>query len=108
MFTSSIGSNFYSEVNAISDKFARLSTSDAIGIVAGAAAAYYFLQTFVCDPLHDFPGPFGAKLSRIYESKVRASGKEFLVTDVLHRKYGNVVRVGRCLKVVYSLFTCIH
>lgn len=108
MFSCCVGNKFYSDVNTISDRFARLSTSDAIAVVAGAAAAYYFLQTFVCDPLHDFPGPFGAKLSRIYESQVRASGKEYLVTDVLHQKYGNVVRIGRCLSFIFSLFTGIH
>ncbi|KAI8584352.1 hypothetical protein K450DRAFT_219426 [Umbelopsis ramanniana AG] len=88
------GIYIYRGVEAISGKLARLSASDAVGIVAGTAVAYYLLQTFICDPLHNFPGPFGAKLSRIYESKVRASGKEYLITEGLHQKYGNVVRIG--------------
>jgi hypothetical protein len=98
----------YSGVEAVYGKLTKLSASDAMCIVAGTAVAFYLWQTFVCDPLHKFPSPVGAKLSRIYESQVRASGKEYLITDGLHQEYGNVVRIGRYLKLIYTLIACKH
>ncbi|KAH8550524.1 cytochrome P450 [Umbelopsis sp. PMI_123] len=86
--------HFYCGAQDWSGKLTRLSASDTLGVMAGTAIVYYLVQTFVCDPLQSFPGPIGAKLSRLYESKVRASGKEYLNTDGLHKQYGNIVRIG--------------
>lgn len=81
-------------VIAIPERLSQLTRSDVFGIVAGTAVTYYLAQTFLLDPLSKFPGPFGAKLSRLYETKVRASGREYSIVESVHQKYGSVVRIG--------------
>jgi tryprostatin B 6-hydroxylase len=47
-------------------------------------------------PLRKFPGPFWARLSCFWRVKVftEEGDRAYLVLDKLHKKYGDVVRVG--------------
>jgi hypothetical protein len=61
-------------------------------------------------PLHKFPGPFWARLWMWWKiSKFAEEGKGYMVVHELHRKYGDVVRIGRAqllnLALTNELFT---
>ena len=46
--------------------------------------------------LHKFPGPFGAKLTKLWHSKVASNYKWYKDLDQLHTQYGEYVRTGCC------------
>ena len=48
-------------------------------------------------PLADYPGPIGAKISKIYGAALMAQGRIYLYYRDLHNQYGDIVRVGTCL-----------
>lgn len=44
-------------------------------------------------PLRNFPGPFGARISKLsHVFRVAKDSKNYLQADQLHKKYGDVVR----------------
>ncbi|KAK6857926.1 hypothetical protein PG995_005625 [Apiospora arundinis] len=48
-----------------------------------------------CHRLHNFPGPFPAKLSRFYAARASANGLQMhIATQKMHEKYGDFVRTG--------------
>ncbi|KAH8550520.1 cytochrome P450 [Umbelopsis sp. PMI_123] len=81
-------------VQKLLNTISQVNKTEVVSVVACAVAAQYILNTFFLDNLRSIPGPFGAKLSRFYEAKLKASGQEYLLTDELHNKYGKVVRKG--------------
>jgi hypothetical protein len=44
--------------------------------------------------LRRFPGPFWARLSMFWRIKQIASQNHYILVDNLHKKYGDVVRIG--------------
>lgn len=72
----------------------RLSKAEIVGYTAGALTAHYIITTFVLDNLSNIPGPFAAKLTRLYDVKMKATGKRYVLIDELHKKYGKIVRTG--------------
>jgi hypothetical protein len=83
-----------STIQTIFNQVGQLSRTEIVGVAAITLATYYAMDTFVFDHLRNIPGPFGAKLSRFYEIKNKASGKEYLLVAALHDEYGDVVRKG--------------
>jgi hypothetical protein len=87
-------------VQKLLNTISQVNKTEVVSVVACAVAAQYILNTFFLDHLRSIPGPFGAKLSRFYEAKLKASGQEYLLTDELHNKYGKVVRKGKFVTVI--------
>ena len=52
-------------------------------------------------PLYKYPGPFLAKVSKLWNVRVMMTGKNYLVIKQLHAKYGPYVRIGK-LYLLYS------
>ena len=53
--------------------------------------------------LKDFPGPFGARVSRLYASAVSSKSLQYyLELQKMHDKYGDVVRTGKNTSIVTS------
>jgi hypothetical protein len=46
-------------------------------------------------PLAKYPGPLLCKLTKFYLAYLCLDGKQYLYYDELHRKYGDVVRIGQ-------------
>ncbi|KAL1981812.1 hypothetical protein VTN96DRAFT_2108 [Rasamsonia emersonii] len=55
-------------------------------------------------PLHKFPGPFGAKLSKLWTLRkvVQSKLRWYQVLDELHEKYGDYVRTGPRELVIFD------
>lgn len=45
-------------------------------------------------PLYKFPGPFFAKVTKLWNVRIMASGKNHIYYKNLHEKYGPYVRIG--------------
>ena len=45
--------------------------------------------------LHSFPGPIGARLSKLWHVWQVLDAKQYLILDDLHKKYGDFVRTGK-------------
>ena len=77
-------------------------TSRLLHSIGTAFAAYWalllcFTGLYRISPFHRlaaFPGPLGAKLSKVWMTFIMAEGKISLYYRDLHRQYGDVVRVG--------------
>jgi hypothetical protein len=56
-------------------------------------------------PLNDFPGPFGAKLSKLWAmgKVVQSNIKWYKVLEKLHVEYGDFVRVGMRISRTWKL-----
>ncbi|KAI1264068.1 cytochrome P450 family protein [Xylariaceae sp. FL1019] len=61
-------------------------------LVVGGISAYVIYQCFL-SPLASFPGPFAAKISKIWRARFIYTGRSREMVEV-HRKYGPVVRIG--------------
>jgi hypothetical protein len=81
----------------------RLSKAEIVGYTAGALTAHYIITTFVMDHLSNIPGPFAAKLTRLYDVKMKATGKRYVLIDELHKKYGKIVRTGNKRSFIFDL-----
>jgi hypothetical protein len=58
----------------------------------GTSIALYRLSPF--HPLAKYPGPILARVSRLWATRVAASGRQNVVSHELFQRYGEVVRVG--------------
>ncbi|GME65706.1 hypothetical protein N7449_011801 [Neofusicoccum parvum] len=69
-------------------------TTTAFGALLGAAAAGYVIYQCLFAPLAKFPGPFWAKLSKVW--RAYSTSRDHFHRDLveLHRRYGDVVRIG--------------
>ena len=65
----------------------------ALSVAIVAATAYVIYQT-VFSPLARVPGPFVAKLTKLYLVYLERSGRGHRMLMELHRKHGVVVRTG--------------
>lgn len=66
-------------------------------------ASSILLYRALFHPLHRFPGPFGAKLTRFYSMRTAIkSMKNYEDVQRLHRVYGDIVRVGESLYTLHS------
>lgn len=95
-------------IQYIFQTLSRLSKAEIVGYTAGALTAHYFITTFVLDNLSNIPGPFAAKLTRLYDVKMKATGKRYALIDELHKKYGKIVRTGNkrsCYLLIYSFLS---
>lgn len=66
----------------------------AVGALLGIAATVHVIYQCFYSPLARFPGPFLAKLSKVWRAYSTARGQSHRDLVNLHRKYGNVVRIG--------------
>lgn len=67
----------------------------AVSFVVGMFGSILLYRAFF-HRLHRFPGPFAAKLSRLYAmGNAMRNLQAFKDTDELHKKYGDFVRVGK-------------
>ncbi|KAJ5157810.1 cytochrome P450 [Penicillium canariense] len=62
-------------------------------LVFGLLLLYVIYQCFF-SPLAGFPGPFWAKLTKLYRAYISLRGNAHRDFIALHRKYGNIVRVA--------------
>lgn len=46
-------------------------------------------------PLAKYPGPLLCKLTKFYLAYIALGGKQYIYYSELHRKYGDVVRIGQ-------------
>ena len=51
-------------------------------------------------PLARYPGPALSKVSKLWTSVVSAKGYNHRYVRELHQKYGDVVRIGKCLIII--------
>lgn len=63
--------------------------------VLGSSIIIYRLSP--THPLHQYPGPLGAKVSKLWMMSVAATGKLNEYIKKLHDEYGPYVRIGKCL-----------
>lgn len=65
-------------------------------ILASLCTSSLIYRAFL-HPLHHFPGPFGAKLSKLWSLRqvIRSKSRWHRVSVELHEKYGDYVRTGR-------------
>ena len=70
------------------------------GTILGLMTAYR-LSPF--HPLAKFPGPFFAKLSKLYMSYVVTQGAAHEAVRRWHAQYGDVVRIGTCFSLLDTL-----
>lgn len=68
---------------------------------SGAAISIFMYRAFL-HPLNRFPGPFLAKISRFYAMNNAAKNvKAFEDIRSLHKKYGDIVRVGKASAYIH-------
>ncbi|KAH7018218.1 putative cytochrome P450 [Microdochium trichocladiopsis] len=61
---------------------------------AGLFSSMLVYRAFL-HPLHRFPGPFGAKLSRFWSVRAAAKSVQYYKeVDALHKQYGDFIRTG--------------
>ena len=69
-------------------------------IITGSYAAALFSSITVyrtCfHQLRSFPGPYGAKVSKLWHSWKARHSTNYLLLEELHKKYGTFVRTGWC------------
>ncbi|KAI0652507.1 high nitrogen upregulated cytochrome P450 monooxygenase 2 [Trametes meyenii] len=60
--------------------------------VLACSVSFYRLSPW--HPLAQYPGPLPLKLSKVYMAWISRSGRRHIYTQELHRRYGDIVRVG--------------
>ena len=80
-----------------------------VGLGLGVSMFYLFLTSSIVlyrispiHPLHRYPGPLRAKITKWwYIWKVRG-GKQHIYVEALHRKYGDIVRIGESYDAIFD------
>lgn len=78
--------------------------SSLLGATAYACTAYWaaislLVVAYRLSPLHPlakFPGPLGAKVSKLWMVYITSKGSAHETGRRLHAQYGEVVRIGEC------------
>ncbi|KAI0200766.1 cytochrome P450 [Astrocystis sublimbata] len=67
-----------------------------VAVISSLLAAFVSYAVYQCllSPLAEFPGPFAAKLSKLWRANVAYGGQWHSRIVELHRRYGPVVRIG--------------
>ena len=61
----------------------------------GTSIVIYRLSPF--HPLAKYPGPFPAKISKLWHVWIVTRGKQHLYLAAMHEKYGDIIRMGTSL-----------
>lgn len=90
--------------------FSTVSVSQSVPIIGEHCAAYLaglwgsiLLYRAFFHRLRGFPGPFAARLSQFYHLWCVRRFDRYRWLDGLHKKYGPVVRIGRCQRLFRQL-----
>lgn len=75
---------------------ATLLSASVVFSYLGALFGSIFLYRILFHPLQAFPGPFWAKVSKIWHVYHTRDSQNHLFLDKLHREYGAFVRTGKC------------
>ena len=86
-----------------------------VGTFTLVQGSYYLLlliypmvyRTSPFHPLAKYPGPFPAKVSKLWTAYVVSRGKAHLYFNMLHERYGDIVRVGESLVCMARLYQCL-
>ena len=65
------------------------------------SVALYRISPF--HPLSRFPGPFMARITALYMTKMAITGKRHIIIAKLHQKYGSHVRTGTLILLLVSI-----
>ncbi len=82
----------YQQGQTLSNTLAQV-TPIALLYLAGLYTSLVTYRLFL-HPLNKFPGPFGARLSKLWLSAQLKDGDAFRKVQQLHEKYGDFVRIG--------------
>ena len=58
-------------------------------------------------PLSRYPGPIMLRLSKLSMAWISRGGKRHVYTQDLHRRYGDIVRVGACPRLHFPQFAMV-
>lgn len=83
---------------------ARQCTGSTLALAITTIAYYFLLALFTVlyrlspfHPLAKFPGPVLHKISKLRSAHVAQKGHLHVYYQQLHRRYGDIVRVGECV-----------
>ena len=65
-----------------------------VGQFLSLLATIYVVYQWLFSPLAKFPGPFIAKISKLWRAYMTARGQWHRDLVKLHERYGSVVRIG--------------
>ena len=71
-------------------------TAELVTVYATSLFASMVVYRCLFHPLRTFPGPLGARVSKLWHAYHIQDSKSHLLLDKLHQDYGDFVRTGEC------------